>query len=74
VRRLEKDKFAHMDGKLQTTMIGYFSNLQPTLRNSSDAKFWADDQFALNQLKAMPRQQTPHDDMSKPIDSVPKAQ
>jgi hypothetical protein len=74
VRRLQKDKFAHTDAELQTTMVSYFSNFHPKLRNSSDTKRWADDEAALNQLKTLPLSQTSRDDKSGRIDSAPKAQ
>jgi len=74
VRRLQKDKFAHTNAELRATLVNYFADFKPILRNSKDARRWSEDESALDQLKAMPFPQAPSDDHSRPIDSAPKAQ
>jgi hypothetical protein len=74
LRQIDKDKFSHTDAELQTTVVGYFTNFQPKLRNSGDSKRWAEDECALNALKVLPLSPMPQDDKRKRIDSAPKAQ
>ena len=74
MRRLSKDNFAHMDAGLQTTMVSYFTDFRPKLRNSCDAKRWAEDESALNLLKALPLGQASQTDMRERFDSASKAQ
>jgi hypothetical protein len=52
LRRLQKDNFAHTDAALQTTVLRYFTDFKPKLRNSKDSHRWAEDEAALNLLKA----------------------
>jgi hypothetical protein len=51
LRRLQKDNFVHTDAALQTTVLRYFTNFKPKLRNSKDSRRWAEDKAALNLLK-----------------------
>jgi len=74
VRRIQKDKFAHMDAELQVSMDSYFSNFGPTLRNSRDTKRWAMDESALQQLKMLPIPRSSRKETGVRIDSAPKAQ
>jgi hypothetical protein len=74
VRRLKEDNFGHTDEELQTAMVHYFTNFQPKLRNSRDAKQWAKDESALNLLKTLPLPQGPEDNRRERFDSAPKAQ
>jgi hypothetical protein len=74
LRRLDKDKFAHANAELQTTITGYFKDYRPKLRNSRDSRRWAEDEAALNSLKMLPLPQALPGDKPYRIDSVPKAQ
>jgi hypothetical protein len=51
LRRLQKDNFAHTDAALRTTVLHYFSDFKPKLRNSKDSRRWVEDEAALNLLK-----------------------
>ena len=63
LRRLQKDKFAHIDAPLQATLLRYFANYHPKLRNSKDSRRWAQDEEALNLLKtATPAPQSTNDE------------
>jgi hypothetical protein len=74
LRRLQKDNFAHTGAELQATMVNYFADFQPKLRNSSDSKRWAADESALHVLKTMPLAQPPRKVPGEGFDSAPKAQ
>lgn len=54
LRRLQKDKFAHIDAALQRNLLRYFADFKPKLRNAKDTQRWTEDEDALNQLKAAP--------------------
>jgi hypothetical protein len=74
LRRLAKDNFTHTNAELQTTMVGYFTNFHPKLRNSSDSKRWGEDESALDLLKTLPLPRSPDDDEKRRFDTTPKAQ
>ena len=74
VRRLNKDNFAHTDAALQTSVIRYFTDFQPKLQTPHDSELWAQDQSALNQLRAFTPPQLPPDDREERFDTVPQAQ
>jgi hypothetical protein len=74
LRRLQKDNFAHTGAELQATMVNYFADFQPKLRNSCDSKRWAADESALHVLKTMPLAQPSRKAPGEGFDSAPKAQ
>jgi hypothetical protein len=74
VRRLDKDNFAHTDAALQTAVIRYFTDFQPKLQTPRDSELWAQDQSALNLLRAFTPPQLPPDDREKRFDTAPQAQ
>jgi Zinc dependent phospholipase C len=74
VRRLQKDQFAHINPELRKTVLAYFEDFKPKLRNSSDSRRWAEDQSALNLLKTIPLPPQPNDNGRKQFDTAPKAQ
>lgn len=74
VRRLQKDNFAHIDAALQTTVVDYFTNFQPKLRNPTDSKRWAEDQSALTSLKTLQLPPEPRDHNREWFDTAPKGQ
>ncbi len=74
VRHLDKDKFAHTDADLQATVVNYFTDFHPKLRNSSDSKQWGKDESALNLLKTLPAHPAPQEERREGFDTAPKAQ
>ncbi|PSH04982.1 MAG: hypothetical protein CXZ00_04375 [Acidobacteria bacterium] len=74
LRRLKKDKFAHVNAELQTAMVSYFANFRPNLQCSSQSKRWAEDECALKLLKMLPLNQRPRGVERERFDRVPKAQ
>lgn len=52
LRRMQKDKFAHADAALQATVLRYFADYKPKLRNTKDKQRWTEDEAALNSLRS----------------------
>jgi hypothetical protein len=74
LRRMQKDKFAHTDARLRTTLVSYFADFKPKLRNSGDSKRWDQDECALNSLKVLTLPPQPPDNQKNQFDTAPKAQ
>ncbi len=74
LRRLQKNKFAHIDAALQRDLLRYFADFKPKLRNAKDSRRWADDEAALNQLKAAALPPQPAAAARWRFDSARKAQ
>ncbi len=74
LRRLQKDKFAHIDAPLQKEIVRYLGSFHPTLRNAKDGKRWNEDLGALNELKAQALHQESRRQILDRFDTDPKAQ